>query len=173
VFAFSEVASAQTAQPWSIQASGLVHGFDADRTGVGPGLEVQVRRNLSAFSFGVGADHTWNSGDIDTIATISVSVLSLFVEPRYVIDVGRDRVAPYLSARVGVVRESRDAEVAPESGLMANPSDDFDSLVNGGGGILINVKPTLNVDLGFSAGKAADITNYLARIGFAMGFGGR
>ncbi|MGI9626323.1 MAG: hypothetical protein ACR2QM_05765, partial [Longimicrobiales bacterium] len=91
VFAFSEVASAQTAQPWSIQASGLVHGFDDDRTGVGPGVEVQVRRNLSAFSFGVGADHTWNSGDIDTIATISVSVLSLFVEPRYVIDVGRDR----------------------------------------------------------------------------------
>ncbi|MGI9628764.1 MAG: hypothetical protein ACR2QM_18155, partial [Longimicrobiales bacterium] len=99
-------AQAQTAQRVSLQVSGLASApFGGGLSGltIGPGFEAQVRYNPSVFSIGIGFDMTFH--DVDG-ADRSTTLTGGFIEPRYVIDVGSDRAAPYASARVAVSQTS-------------------------------------------------------------------
>src|SRR5262249_5159112 len=79
----------------------------------------------------------------------SIELIGIFVEPRYGIYVGSDKVAPYLSGRLAFARLD-----------LRNDTNDGDVItwasngvtLNGGGGILIRVSQRANLDFGAPAG---------------------
>ena len=174
-------AVAQTAQPFSIQGSLLVttlggDAFEGIAIDPGAGIELQARWNPSAFSIGAGFQATAHAGTFDFEGTefdVDFQLTGFFVEPRYVIFVGSERAAPYLSARLMKLvlnmslPEFEDAE------------DDFDALGwSAGGGVLVVLTPRLNLDLGltvgsmnidFGDGDDASGTSIVARLGLALG----
>lgn len=171
--------SAQTAQPWSLQVSGLGSApFGGGFQGLtnGGGFEGQIRYNHSAFSVGVGGDMTFHT--VEGAEDRSTTLAGGFVEPRYVIDIGKDRAAPYLSARGAVSQISIDfgSESSTAVGL----------LLNGGGGLLLSLNDRVNIDIGATLGYrdlgiiesplgTFDLgtgSNLIGRLGLAFGLGG-
>jgi hypothetical protein len=194
-------ASAQTAQPISVQLSALYEGlagdaFDDVRPGTGG--EAQLRYTRGAWSVGLGYQLTRHryrycalpaaSGGsclADIVGRISGS--GIFFEPRYVFDAGSDVFAPYASGRFSIVRQNN----------VGDPLYDFSvtgSSANGGGGLLFRMTPRINFDLGatigytrFSSYRAVDRqtgeefggstggasgSNFVLRAGVAIGIGG-
>jgi len=146
-FSFTD-AAAQTAQAWSIQGSGLsvrLTGVDNEELGFGSGGEFQVRYTPGAFSFGVGVQSTQHEL---TLAGTSTTVLfrfnGFFFEPRYVIALGSDRVAPYLSARF--------MSIGATAQVLGDERETQGSAISGGGGLLIRLASRVNLDLGVTAG---------------------
>lgn len=144
-------AGAQSAQRYSIQASGLFVGtfgeaYDGLENGVG--IEAQFRITPSAWSFGFGLQGSSHSFDDSVLGNESVTLSGVFFEPRRVIDVGSSQVAPYVSARLAFLRQSLDLDVGGTS-VSANASG---AQVNGGGGLLIRLSPKVNLDLGATYG---------------------
>lgn len=148
---FASPAQGQSAQKWSVQASGLfvgVFGDAYDGLKNGPGLEAQVRYTPSVWSFGGGFQSSWHDLDLEDLGTESVSLAGVFVEPRRVFDVGSATSAPYLSARLAFLQQSVDVNVdgttvsASASGVQ----------VNVGGGVLMRLSPRVNLDLGATFG---------------------
>jgi len=81
--------SAQSAQLWSLQFSGLgsaPFGGAFDNLSLGHGWEAQLRVNPSAWSFGFGVEQT--SHDVNEFDDRSVNLLGGFLEPRFEIFVG-------------------------------------------------------------------------------------
>lgn len=174
----TERAEAQTAQRFSLQVSGLgsmPFGGGLSEISLGPGFEAQVRYNPSAFSIGAGFDITFHTVDgTDTDVTLTGG----FIEPRYVIYVGSDRLAPYLSARGAVSQTEVDdgTETATATGFT----------LNGGGGLLLVLGSRANIDIGatlgykdvgeaeFSTGifDLGTGSNLILRLGIAFGLGG-
>lgn len=174
----AERAQAQTAQQISLQVSGLgsmPFSGGLSEISLGPGFEAQIRYNPSAFSIGAGFDITFHTVDgTDTDVTLTGG----FVEPRYVIYVGSDRVAPYLSARGAVSQTEVDdgTETATATGFT----------LNGGGGVLLVLGSRANIDLGATLGykdmgeaefgaATFDLgtgANLILRLGIAFGLGG-
>lgn len=171
-------AQAQTAQLISLQVSGLgsmPFGGGLSEMTLGPGFEAQIRYNPSAFSIGAGFDitiHTVDGTDTD------VTLAGGFIEPRYVIYIGSDRFAPYVSARGAVSQTEVDleTETATATGFT----------LNGGGGVLVVLGSRANIDLGVTlgykdVGEAEFSTgtfdlgtgaNLILRLGLAFGLGG-
>ena len=175
---------AQSAQRFSLQASGLYaalfgeayEGFDG-----GPGFEAQLRFTPGAFSLGVGYQYTSHQF-LDDPANLRLD--GGFIEPRYVIIIGSNTFAPYIAARVSVLRQSYRA------GGFSGSTTGF--TVNGGGGMLTRLSSRLNLELGvtygyarFGEGEARDPvtglvvpfpngpgSNLLVRAGLAIGIGG-
>ena len=142
-------AAAQSAQKASLQVSLLgasLSGEEFTGWGTGTGFEAQVRYNPSAFSIGGGFQLTKHSLED---FTEKVSLGGVFVEPRYVIPTKSNKAAPYLAARVSILRESGSFDATAgkvdvsASGLT----------LNGGGGVLIRLARTLNLDLGLTFGR--------------------
>ena len=174
-------ALAQTAQPFSIQGSLLgtsVGGdaFEGIEIDPGAGIELQARWNPSAFSIGAGFQATAHAGTFDfegTDVDVDFSFTGFFVEPRYVIFVGSERAAPYVSARLMKLVLNMSL---PE---FEGAEDDFDALGwSAGGGLLVVLTPRLNLDLGltvgsmtfdFGEGDEASGTSVVARLGLALG----
>jgi len=186
-------AQAQTARRYSLQASGLYVGmfgsaFDGVKDGVG--LEVQGRYNPSAFSIGVGVQGSAHGMDFQG-ASQTVNFAGVFVEPRYVIDVGSPSAAPYAAARIAYLEQTADV---PISGTTVHLSAGGTQL-NLGGGVLLRLSPTINLDLGatfgaihfadvkadvsglgsqtFDTGSAGNGQNLVLRVGLAVGLGKR
>ena len=189
-FGLAGVAAAQSAQEVSVQASVLgasLSGSEFEGWQTGSGFEGQVRYNPSAFSIGVGFQLTRHSleGYDD-----KVSLGGGFVEPRYVIPTKSNSVAPYVSARFSVLRESGSL-VVPEGDVSVAASG---LTLNGGGGLLVRLSDRVNLDLGatwgytnfgdfttklngtvvpgFSGIDAGSGTNLVIRVGVAVGLGG-
>jgi opacity protein-like surface antigen len=183
-------AAAQSAQKVSIQASLLgatLSGSEFDGWGTGAGFEAQVRYNPSAFSIGAGFQLTRHSleGFDD-----KVSLGGGFVEPRYVIPTRSNAVAPYVSLRFSVLRESGSLDVP--SGTVSVSASGL--TFNGGGGVLFRLGQRVNLDVGatwgftnfgdittklngtvvpdFSGIDAGSGTNLVMRVGLAVGIGG-
>jgi len=193
--------SAQTAQPFSVQISALYEGLwgDAfDDVRPGAGVEAQLRYTRGAWSLGLGYQAVRHRYRYCALPTASgcfpnaiingrISGSGVFFEPRYVLDAGSDRFAPYVSGRFSIVRQSDTGD----------PLYDFSvtgSSANGGGGLLFRVTPRLNFDAGatfgytrFSSYRAIDKqtgaefsgstggasgSNFVLRIGVAIGIGG-
>jgi hypothetical protein len=170
-------ASAQSAQQFSLQVSGLAaYPFGGGLTNVatGYGWEGQLRINPSAFSVGVGAEQTFH----DHASGISVELLGGFIEPRYVVDIGSDNMVLYLSARIALSQITLDDNVTRDSGTGYT--------LNGGGGFLFPLGDRVNLDVGATMGykdlglvdrtTGPDIdmgtgANVVGRVGLAIGLG--
>ncbi len=194
-------AQAQTAQRFSVQASGLYTGlygsaFEGIKGGIGG--EAQIRYTPSALSIGGGVQYTLHNTSGDFVGLFSkVKLLGFFIEPRYVIDAGSESFAPYLSMRLALSNMSFDlGPTLTGSGLVWSVGNPTGPTVNGGGGVLIRLSGRANLDLGVTYGytKFKDITitatnpstgqtvseqakigsgtNAVVRVGFALGIGG-
>lgn len=142
---------AQSAQKWSIQASGLYVGaFGKAYDGLkpGPGFEAQVRYTPNVWSFGFGAQASTHDFDEPELSGTSVMLAGAFFEPRRVFDVGSSTAAPYVSARLAFLQQSVDLDIAGTS-VSASASG---AQVNAGGGVLIRLTPKVNLDLGATYG---------------------
>lgn len=170
--------AAQSAQPYSFQVSllGSIPGGDLGAVTAGFGWEAQVRSNPGAFSFGLGIEQTFHG--VDNLDDRNVRLTGGFFEPRYVIDTGSDKAVPYLAGRFAISQMH-----VEEFGASASTTG---YTVNGGGGLLIRLKPAMNLDLGVTLGwkdlgtttivnNVVDFgtgTNLIIRAGLAFGFGG-
>jgi hypothetical protein len=174
---------AQSAQPISVQGSGLFNGvFGNVFTGLedGIGAEAQLRYTPSAFSIGAGFQYT-----VHELAGRSedARLYGGFVEPRYRIHAGSNVMAPYLSARFSLLKVGF-------SGGDLSLSSSFIQL-NGGGGLLYRLGSRVNLDFGAtygynrlgngtltseSAGSSVPVesssgSNIVVRLGLAVGLG--
>ena len=146
---------AQSAQRWSIQGSLIyvtVSGEAYEGMNAGAGLELQLRYTPSQLSIGAGIQSSSHSVQYEELGDQEVSLTGGFVEPRYVIDIGSDRAAPYVSGRLAFLKQSITVE-----GLTGSTSG---TQLNGGGGVLVRVSPRVNLDFGVTFGsiKFGDIT---------------
>jgi hypothetical protein len=135
---------AQSAQPFSLQASALVNGvFGSVFTGLQDGLggEAQFRYTPGALSLGAGFQFTIHELEG---RTEDARLYGGFIEPRYRIHVGSNVAAPYVSARLSVLKVGF-------SGGDLGLSSTFLQL-NGGGGLLVRLTSRLNLDLGATFG---------------------
>jgi hypothetical protein len=191
---------AQTAQPISVQLSGLYEGLAGDAfddVQPGTGFEAQLRYTRGAWSLGLGYQATRHRYRYCALPTSSGSCLAniagrisgsgIFFEPRYVFDAGSDVFAPYVSGRFSIVNQNS----------VGDPLYDFSvtgSSANGGGGLLFRVTPRVNFDVGATVGytrftsyRAVDRqtgdefsgstngtsgSNFVLRVGLAIGIGG-
>ena len=171
-------ASAQTASPISLQFSGLWSiPFSGGLSGVsaGPGVQAQIRYNPSLFSIGVGGEISLHDFDADGR---SLRLTGAFLEPRYVIQTSSESVAPYLSGRIAVSQTT--FEVAD----LTSTATGFTA--NVGGGLIIVLGSSVNLDLGATIGAKGlgtatvdstpptifDLgsgTNVILRVGLAIG----
>jgi len=187
----SSATRAQTNQRFSVQASGLfvtLSGDAYESLKNGPGFEAQLRFNPGALSFGGGfqfSNHDVDASDVNG----SAHLFGAFFEPRYVIATKSTSFAPYVSGRLAYLRQSLDADISGGPSVEGH-SNGFQ--INGGGGFIVRVGPSINVDLGATFGRIdfgeatvkdknsgvetktpdADAgTNFVFRIGLAFGLG--
>lgn len=163
----STVAAAQSAQRWSIQASGLYVGVMGDAySGLdnGMGGEVQLRVTPSLWSYGAGLQYS--SHALNQSNGFNVSLAGVFFEPRRVFDVGSAKFAPYMSARaaylqqsadLGDVGQARTARTNPDVLLAVAQRANLEISASGfqgniGGGVLTKLSPRVNLDLGVTVG---------------------
>lgn len=135
---------AQSAQPFSLQVSGLVNGvlkevFTGLQNGVG--AEAQFRYTPGALSLGAGFQFTIHQLEE---RSESARFYGGFVEPRYRIHAGSNVVAPYVSTRFAVLKIGFSGEDLSLSSTFLE--------LNGGGGILVRLGPRINLDLGATLG---------------------
>lgn len=135
---------AQSAQPFSLQASGLVNGvFGVVFTGLQDGIggEAQFRYTPGALSVGAGFQFTIHELEG---RPENARLYGGFIEPRYRIHAGSNVVAPYVSARLSLLK------VGFSGGDLALSSTFIQ--LNGGGGLLVRLGSRLNLDLGATFG---------------------
>lgn len=172
---------AQSAQPFSLQASGIFNGvFGNVFTGLqdGLGAEAQFRYTPGALSIGAGFQFTIHQV---TARTENVRFYGGFIEPRHRIHVGSNVMAPYVSARVSLMKIGF-------SGGDLSLSSTFLQL-NGGGGLLLRLASHFNLDVGATFGynrlgsgtltsrsngtsvmvESGSGSNVVARVGLAVG----
>ena len=174
-------AAAQTAQRFSVQASGLYAKLYGDAfAGVGRGLggEAQLRYTPGALSIGAGFQYTDHDTPEGSGATFHL--YGGFLEPRYVIDVGSNSLSPYVSTRFSILSQ-KISETAGETSATG-------VTLNGGGGVLFRLGSRVNLDVGSTFGythfgdaetegstipnTSASGSNIVVRIGLALGLGG-
>jgi hypothetical protein len=210
--AVSHAAFAQTSQKISVQGSGLFAQLYGDAfTDIKDGIggELQLRYTPGKWSFGAGIQHTIHDysntlsipvegNDIPIFSNVKLT--GVFVEPRYVIDIGSAKFAPYLSGRFAFSKmkfEFTDELLTALTGFILDLSEPTGPTINGGGGVLIRLASRANLDLGVTFGytKFKDIrfrildadsnveltndpieigsgTNAVFRVGLAFGLGG-
>jgi hypothetical protein len=135
---------AQSAQPYSLQASGL---FNAILGGLftnlqdGWGAEAQFRYTPGALSIGAGFQFT--AHELEDRPE-DAWLYGGFIEPRYRIYAGSNVAAPYASARLSILKMGFTGGDLSLSSIFMQ--------LNGGGGLLIRLGSRLNLDLGASFG---------------------
>jgi hypothetical protein len=185
-------ASGQMGQRLSIQASALradVFGEEFRTFDAGLGFELQARYTPGVVSWGGGIQYTIH-GDSEAEADghdPDIKLLGIFVEPRYVLDIGSESAAPYLSARAAFAQF--DVRVDFSDGDVLTFTSTGVTL-NVGGGLLVRLGPRVNFDVGATAGfnryqpttgdtefgEPFDMalgtgTNLVMRVGLAVGLG--
>lgn len=183
-------AAAQSAQRWSIQASGLyvaVFGSAYNGLNNGVGGELQVRVTPSLWSYGFGAQ--FSKHGLSNSPGNNIGLSGIFFEPRRVFDIGSANVAPYVSARLAYLQQAADVSSSGGQTFTLSASG-FQG--NVGGGFLTKLSPRVNLDLGVTLGliRFGDVTaksgsqtstfsgtsgtgqNVVARVGLAIGLGG-
>lgn len=161
-------AAAQSAQAISLQVSGLFMGFGGsayEEMSSGIGGEAQFRYTSGAMSLGLGYQYTRHTMEGEEG---NMNNSGAFIEPRYVFTTSSPTLAPYISARLGIMRMSG---IMPESSNGGN--------VNFGGGILARLTSRANLDFGatygytrFSGAISGSGSDLVLRAGFALGLGG-
>lgn len=179
--------AAQSAQPFSLQASALYENVQGDAfqwrlnesLPAGYGAEAQVRYTRGALSWGGGLQGTTHDWEDSQSNEWNLRVLGVFLEPRYVLP-ATARLGPYLSARLALSAlklKIGNADIGDATG----------QTVNAGGGVLVAVTPRMNLDFGASFGYTSfgeftqnnaptglttgSGTNLILRAGLAIGLG--
>ncbi len=159
-------AEAQSAQKWSIQGSLFSSTLMGDNpiyqnVDPGAGFEIQVRWTPSLFSLGAGFQWTTHKqnlldGQPGLVNEPNTTLNGFFVEPRYVIPVGSNTVAPYASSRISVLRQKTSADFRVQqqtSVTTANLTATATGInFNLGGGLLFRVSSRVNLDVGATYG---------------------
>ena len=143
-FAGTTTLPAQSAQPFSLQGSMLYAALFGDAyEGIdnGFGFEAQARYNPGALSIGAGFQYTSHPV---TGLDENVTLIGGFLEPRYVIIVGSNVFAPYVSSRLAVLQQR--LEIGSVSGKATGVQ------INFGGGVLFRLTTTVNLDVGATYG---------------------
>lgn len=177
-------AEAQSAQPISVQASGVydaVFGNLFRQLQDGFGAEAQIRYTPGALSIGAGLQYTRHdfAGHPE-----NARLYGGFLEPRYRIHAGSNVAAPYLAMRFALLK------VGISGGDLSLTSNYIQ--LNGGGGLLVRLGSRTNLDLGATYGYnrvssgelrsastggalpvgASSGANLMVRLGLALGLGG-
>jgi hypothetical protein len=167
---------AQSAQPWSIQGSALFANQEVNGSAIsGVGYEAQLRYTFSAWSLGVG----YQSSTHDH-APESLTLSGAFLEPRYAVDIGSDRFAPYVAGRVAFLNEQSRLKVGATVADFSSGGTAFGA----GAGLLARMSSSVNVDFGAAlvSQSFADAKNtlgtahfksflgYVAKVGVSIGF---
>jgi hypothetical protein len=172
------VGLSQARQPYSIQGSALytVQELSAARSVGGAGVEIQARANPGRFSYGLGFQFSHHeSGDE------KMDLSGLFFEPRFAIDIGSNRVTPYIAGRLVLLRQTSEFSSLPKFSSNGNA-------FGAGGGVLIRLSGRVNFDAGgaflrqsfsdksFDNGGRVDFepfNGYVVKAGFTLGLGTR
>lgn len=139
--------TAQSAQRWSVQGSALYvtpSGLAYEGMENGIGLEAQVRYTPSLLSLGVGYQTSSHNLPLEDGSDETITLAGVFLEPRYVIDVGRSDLAPYAAARLAFLTQK-----LTQGNFEAQASG---TQINLGGGVLVRLSPRMNLDLGLTYG---------------------
>lgn len=176
--------AAQSAQPWSIQASVLAASQQIGGSAIsGIGFEGQLRYTpASVWSVGAGVQYSSHPSGNEKI-----DIVGGFLEPRYAIDIGSDKVAPYLAARLAFLHESSTLDVDPGVTVTLADFSSNGSAFGAGAGVLFRATARINIDIGaafvrqsFSSANSggstanfASFTGYVAKAGLSLGFGSR
>lgn len=144
-------AAAQSAQQFSGQVSliSVAPSGDAyEGMSSGMGFEAQIRYTPSALSIGIGYQSSSHDVDMgEELGTEAATISGIFIEPRYVIDIGSSSWAPYIAARLARLTQAAEIE---ELGVEVSASG---TQLNLGGGALVRLSPRVNLDLGLTYGK--------------------
>ena len=137
---------AQSAQRWSVQVSGLYANLSGDAYNSfnsGAGAEAQARYTTrTGFSFGAGWQYTSHT---ITGLNKNATLQGPFFEPRYTFVLGdNEAFFPYASGRFSYLEQKYS-----DSGITATATG---GTYNAGGGVLIRLGSTVNLDLGATAG---------------------
>lgn len=160
---------AQSAQPYSLQLAALATSFvgSGGASVGGIGVEPQFRLNrlfstesFGALSLGIGGQYTSHSKDRENL-----KISGVFLEPRWVPALKSSTVFPYLSARLSLLRQSNNVNIASSSGFG----------FGAGGGVAIKLTRTVNLDAGVQLVRQNvslfnAFTTYTAKAGFSVGF---
>lgn len=175
-------AAAQSAQPFSVQASLLGAGQNLNGGLVsGVGFEGQFRYASGLKSIGLGYQTSNHKADDE-----SIKISGVFLEPRYAFDIGSLRLAPYIAGRIAILKQSSELHDPddPSSELFHTQSNG--AAFGAGAGVIIRATKKVNIDLGaafvsqsFSKvegeGRVFEFsrfTGYVAKGGLSFGFGG-
>jgi hypothetical protein len=184
-------AAAQSAQPISLQVSGLyasLFGEDYEGIGNGFGGEAQLRFTPGALSIGAGGQFTRHGLETGFEGVDgNASFLGAFIEPRLVVAIGSNNFAPYVSTRFSFLRQSLDVSGDVDSCSGSNNG----VTANAGGGILVRIGSRMNLDAGATYGytrfgsgsftcdsgeegelSSGSGSNFVLRLGLAIGLGG-
>jgi len=164
--------SAQSAQPWSVQGSVLFANQNLNGKLIsGVGFEGQFRYTPSVWSVGAGIQYSTHASGGQTL-----DLTGFFVEPRYALDVGSDRFAPYLAGRAALLHASIDLGSA---GNVSTSGVAFGA----GAGLIIKASTAVNFDFGAailsqslsntSTVQFTTFTGYIVKGGISVGFGGK
>lgn len=158
----AQPAVAQSAQKWSLQASLFSSTLFGDNpifknVDPGAGFEIQARWTPSLFSLGAGFQWTTHKQNLldsepNVLNDPNTTLNGFFVEPRYVILVGSNTVAPYLSGRVSFLRQTTTAEFGTAAGPATLKASADGINFNGGGGLLFRLGGRVNLDVGATYG---------------------
>lgn len=158
----AQSAAAQSAQKWSLQASLFSSTLIGDNpiyqnVEPGAGFEVQARWTPSLFSLGAGFQWTTHKQNLlanqpDVTNDPNTTLNGFFLEPRYVILVGSNTVAPYVSGRVSLLRQTTTAEFRTQNGPATLSASASGINFNGGGGLLFRLGSRVNLDIGATYG---------------------
>jgi hypothetical protein len=158
--------TAQSAQRFSLQVSGLAaypFGGGLENVDLGAGWEAQLRVNPSAFSIGAGVEQTFHA----VVGTDGRDVVLLggFLEPRYVLDIGRDNAVAYLSGRAAL------SQITLKQGQFESTGTGY--TLNGGGGLLFRLSDRVNLDVGVTVGyKDLGVVDVPGGLTYDLGTGG-
>jgi hypothetical protein len=166
----SSTLQAQTAQDWSLHASGFQTEFQVDGlSAVGRGAEVQLRRTFGLFSLAIGGQFT----DHPSLEP-GYQIGGLLLEPRYVIDIKSLRVFPYVLVRGAALQRLNSPDNERFTGIDAGV----------GGGVIVSLTRRVNFDAGAALtrtrwtnevdGEASTSTwvqNYAVKAGLSIGLG--
>ncbi|MFV2040199.1 MAG: outer membrane beta-barrel protein, partial [Acidimicrobiales bacterium] len=158
----AQPAAAQSAQKWSLQASLFSSTLIGDNpifknVDPGAGFEIQLRWTPSLFSLGGGFQWTTHKQNLladqpNVINDPNTTLNGFFLEPRYVILVGSNTIAPYISGRVSFLRQTTTAEFRTANGPATLKASADGINFNGGGGLLFRLGGRVNLDVGATYG---------------------
>jgi len=161
----AQPAVAQSAQKWSLQASLFSSTLIGDNpiyhnVEPGAGFEVQARWNPSLFSLGAGFQWTTHKQNLldsepNVIDDPNTTLNGFFVEPRYVVLVGSNTIAPYFSGRVSFLRQTTTAQFRTNDGTATLNATAEGINLNAGGGLMFRLGSRLNLDVGATYGYSS------------------